>query len=106
MNTKTNIVLPVIFSGLLALSAFPAHAVTFNSSWFANKTGVGTIGTNMTPSATTFCFLSRVNVEEVRLNNNFAECVVTRGPAVWRLNAIVGAGAPAEARCRAYCYNN
>jgi hypothetical protein len=114
MKTKNNIFFPIIFSTLLAVSSFSAQAVNPNTpnggarSVARTNHQAGASFLNMTPSASTFCFLSKVNFEDIDTNNEFAECKVTRGAVVWTLTATLGAGGgpDAEARCSAYCYNN
>jgi hypothetical protein len=72
---------------------------------------VGTSFVNMTNKNTTFCYLSRVNVENTDTTNESAECRVFRRLApftTWRLEATLGGGGgpDADVRCSAICYNN
>jgi hypothetical protein len=108
MNTKNNVFYSVIFSTLLALSAFPAQAVSFNSGPYnaSRNNNVGTTTVNMTLSASTFCFLSKVNIEETDTGTESAQCKVTLGANVWTLTATLGKSSDADARCSAICYNN
>ena len=71
----------------------------------AAQNNVGVAFVNLTSSATTFCFLTRVQVEDTDSVNEFAGCNLTRGPLVWTLQAVVTAS-DAAARCTALCYNN
>jgi hypothetical protein len=59
----------------------------------------------MSPSATTFCYLRSVGIEETDTGGERATCRVTRGAVVWTLEAILGASSDADALCSAYCYN-
>jgi hypothetical protein len=89
------------------LGAVPAWAVSLNSSWSATRYNtVGTSFVNMSPSATTFCYLSRVGVNETDTGGELATCRVTRGAVVWTLEAILGTSSDADVYCSAYCYNN
>ena len=57
----------------------------------------GTTIINMSPSATTFCYLSRVSIEDTDTDGEMATCRVMRGRlVVWTLEAILGA----RQRCR------
>jgi hypothetical protein len=60
----------------------------------------------MSPSATTFCYLSRVGVENTDTDGERATCRVMRGSVVWTLEAVLGENNDADARCATYCYNN
>jgi hypothetical protein len=84
-----------------------AHAVSFNSAFFANRNNtVGTTFINMTPQGTTFCYLGEVEFEETDAANESALCRVTKGPVVWTLEATLGASSDADVHCLAVCYNN
>jgi hypothetical protein len=100
--------LAVVFALLLVLSALPAAAVSFNRETCRDRT-VNTAGTTqaeLTPIATTFCYLSRVNVENTDTSGETAECRVVRGAFVWFLRSILGQSDDANVRCCAICYNN
>ena len=88
-------------------AASPANAVSFNGTFSADRlNNVGSTFANMTASATTFCYLSRIQVTETDTGAETAECKITRGPIVWVLEAILGASSDADVRCSAICYNN
>jgi len=99
-----------VFAGLLALAAgaLPALAGTFNSGPYnASRINTGGIGfTNMTASATTFCFLSNVGMRDTDSSTELAGCRVVRGPIVWTLQAELSQSDDADAFCQATCYNN
>jgi hypothetical protein len=60
----------------------------------------------MTPSNTTFCFLSSVTFEEADTAGERAQCQVVRGDVAWVLEAALRENNDAEAYCCAICYNN
>jgi hypothetical protein len=96
----------LLFSLLLTLGAVPAWAddVSPHSNWNATRTnGGGTTFINMSATATTFCYLSRVGMRGN--NTELAQCRVTRGNIVWTLEAGLNPGGSAEVVCSAYCYN-
>jgi hypothetical protein len=99
-------ILSVLFSLFLTLSALPAGAVSFNSTWHAARENSGTDVQNMTSSNTTFCYLSRVGVGNTDIENETATCRVTRGTHLWVLEAILGQNNDADVDCSAICYNN
>jgi len=106
MNNKRRI-FSLLFSLFLLVGSAPAWAVSPNTNWFANRENfAGTTFTNMSASATTFCYLSRVGVRETDTAGELAMCRVTRGSLVWTLEAILGASSDADVYCSAYCYNN
>jgi hypothetical protein len=106
MNTKRRI-FSLLFSLVLLLGSVPAWAVSPAGSWSAFRTNtVGSTFFNMTASATTFCYLSRVGVRETDTAGELAQCQVVRGPIVWTLYATLGASSDADVYCSAYCYNN
>lgn len=106
MNGRSAI-LSALLSLFLTFAAFPAGAVSFNSTWSASRFNVvGTTFQNMSASATTFCYLSRVGVTETDTGGERATCRVTRGPIVWTLQAIMGTSSDADIECSAICYNN
>jgi hypothetical protein len=96
--------------GALALVA-PAHswAVTpINLEFSATRLDTaGTTITNMTSSATTFCFLTKVGIENTDFDGELAQCRVRRGVSVWTVEAFLGgSNEDADARCSAQCYFN
>jgi hypothetical protein len=99
-----------MFALLLVLSALPVAAVSFNRQVsLTNTNGGGTNFVNLSASATTFCYLSRVLIEETDITGEFAGCRLTRGSIVWTLEAIAGSSGSAgdqDAYCTAICYNN
>jgi hypothetical protein len=104
---KRKICSVLLFSGVM-FSALPAGAVSEHSNYVAvrsNIAGTGTVVTNA-PVASTFCFLTRVNVEETDTGTESAQCQVRRTAAVWVLEATLGASSDADVRCSASCYNN
>lgn len=106
MNTIRSISAVLLLSSL-TLTALPAGAVSPNSNWNAFRfNSGGTTAINMSPSGTTFCYLSRVAFTETDTGGERAECRVTRGPVVWTLFAIMGSNSDADVECSAICYNN
>ena len=105
MKLSSKITTALLFSGL-SLSSLPAGAVSPNSEWTLIRNNIGgTTFTNMSPSATSFCYLSRVGVTETDTSAETADCQVSRGPVVWTLTATLGTTSDADVRCSAYCYN-
>ena len=106
MNNKRRIS-SLLFSLFLLLGSAPAWAVSPHSNWTANRFNTaGSSFVNMSPSATTFCYLRSVGLEDTDTDGELATCRVTRGNVVWTLEAILGENNDADARCSAYCYNN
>jgi hypothetical protein len=106
--TKLNkeILKGLIFVGLVA-SAVPASAVSYHGEYYANRfNNIGTTTAVLPPNSNHFCFLSKVNFEEVDGGNEEAECRVRRSGTVWLLEATLGKNQNADAQCRAICYNN
>ena len=107
MNRKKTL----IGLGLLALVTLglssTALAVSSNSAWALSRHNTGgTTFVNMSPSATTFCFLTGVETTETDTGSETARCRITRGPVVWTLEAILGTSSDADIECEARCYNN
>jgi len=106
LNNKRRI-LSLLFTLVLTLGAVPAWAVSPHSIWNANRFNTaGSSFINMSPSATTFCYLRSVGFENTDTDGELATCRVTRGAVVWTLEAVLGENNDADARCSAYCYNN
>lgn len=107
MNNKRRI-FSALFSLALLLSTVPAWAVSFRSGphTISRFNTVGSSFLNLTSSATTFCYLSRVSVTETDTGSEVATCRLTRGSFVWTLEAILGASSDADVSCSAICYNN
>jgi hypothetical protein len=104
MNNKRGI-LSLLFSLFLTLGAVPAWAVSYYGAWGAIRyNAVGSSFVNMSPSGTTFCYLSGVAFEETDTAGERALCRVTRGDVVWTLEAILTQNNDADALCSAYCY--
>lgn len=102
----TRRIFSVLVSLFLTLSALPAGAVSPHSNWFANRFNtIGSSFVNMSPSASTFCYLSKVGVTETDTGSEKATCRVTRGSVVWTLEAVLGTSSDADIECAAYCYN-
>jgi len=91
----------------LSLIALPAAAVSPHSNWFATRYNtVGSSFVNMSPSGSTFCYLSRTAVVDTDTASEKATCRVTKGAVVWTLEAVLGASSDADVECSAICYNN
>ena len=106
MNTNRS-TLAILFSLLLTLGAVPAWAVSFNSSFSISRFNTGGSSfVNMTSSATTHCYLSRVGVRDTDSSTEEAECRLTKGAVVWTLEAFLSQSDDADAICSAICYNN
>jgi hypothetical protein len=104
---RTRTILAVVFALFLVLSALPAAAVSFRGQFSATRFNTaGSSFVNMTPSATTFCYLSRVFVENTDTEDEIAGCRLTRGAVVWTLEAFLGQNDDADVQCSAICYNN
>jgi hypothetical protein len=107
MNTKRRI-FSALFSLALLLSTVPAWAVSFKSgphSISRFNTG-GSSFVNLTSSATTFCYLSKVGVRDTDASTEEAQCRLTKGSVVWTLEAILTQSNDADVACSAICYNN
>jgi hypothetical protein len=107
MNNKRRI-FSALFSLALLLSTVPAWAVTFKSgptSISRFNTG-GSSFVNLTSSATTFCYLSKVGVRDTDSSTEEAGCRLTKGSVVWTLEAYLSQSNDADAACSAICYNN
>lgn len=106
MNTKRGI-LVLMFSLLMTLGSAPAWAVSPHSTWTVNRFNTGGSSfVNMSPSATTFCYLRSVGFRDTDSATELATCRVTRGAVVWTLEAVLSQNDDADAFCSAYCYNN
>ena len=106
MNTNRS-TLAILFSLLLTLGAVPAWAVSFNNSFSISRFNTGGSSfVNMTSSATTHCYLSRVGVRDTDSSTEEAECRLTKGAVVWTLEAFLSQSDDADAICSAICYNN
>lgn len=102
---KTRRISLSLFSLFLLLGAVPAWAVNPHSGWNASRSNtIGTSNINMSPSATTFCYLSRVSMTDIDTGSEVATCRVVRGAVVWSLQATLGASSDADVACSAYCY--
>jgi hypothetical protein len=103
---NTRRILSLLFTLGLTVSAVPAWAVSPHSIWNANRFNTaGSSFINMSPSATTFCYLRSVGFENTDTDGELATCRVTRGAVVWTIEAVLGENNDADARCSAYCYN-
>jgi hypothetical protein len=60
----------------------------------------------LTPSDTTFCFLTSVAFEDLDSGGETARCRVYRGEAVWVVEAYLNKSNDHDAWCSAICYNN
>jgi len=103
----TRTMLAVVISLFLVLSPLFAAAVSFRAQFSISRFNTGGSSfVNMTPSASTFCYLSRVAVENTDIEDEIAGCRVTRGAVVWVLEAFLNQSNDADAHCSAICYNN
>jgi hypothetical protein len=106
MNGKRTI-LAVVFSLFLVLNALPASAVSIIGTFCASRfSTVGSTFQEMTPSNTTFCYLSSISFEETDTGGEEATCRVTQGSFVWILEATLDEHNDADAECCAICFNN
>lgn len=105
-SKKSLIALGALLLTTLGLTS-AAFAVSINSTWFASRHNtVGSSFINMSPSATTFCYLSGVETTETDTGSETARCQIRRGQVVWTLEAILGTSSDADIECEAICYNN
>jgi len=105
MNNKRRN-LSLLFALFLTLGAVPAWAASPAGNWCKSRfNDAGSSFVNMTLSNTTFCYLSKVSIENTDTDGEMATCQVTRGSNVWTLEAILAENNDADARCCAYCYN-
>jgi hypothetical protein len=103
----TRTIFAVVFSLFLVGSALSAAAVSYRARYSINRNNnAGSSWVNMTPSSTTFCYLSTVIVENTDTEDETAGCRVTRGTLVWTLEAVLGQNDDADVQCAAICYNN
>ena len=106
MNIKCNISKVLLLSSLM-LSALPAWAVSFDSTFHLSRFNTG--GTSfrvLPPNANHFCYLSRVGVRETDTGTEAAICRVRRSGSVWLLEATLGRSSDNDVFCSAICYNN
>jgi hypothetical protein len=94
--------------GVTLLGSVPAWAVSPHSGPFSvcRSNTAGQTFWTMSPSATTFCYLSTVSVQETDTNGEYAECTLLRGYNYWFLSANLGSNSDADVCCSAHCYNN
>lgn len=103
----TRTLFAVVLSLLLVLSALPAAAVSFNSIWSVNRINTGgETSKKMTPSNTTFCYLSKVGVENTDTTGEMATCQIILDDGYWVLQAVLERSDDADVECSAICYNN
>jgi hypothetical protein len=106
MNTIRNISAVLILSSL-ALTALPAGAVSPNTSIHAPRfDDAGDTIEIGPPHANTFCYLSRVGVEETDTGGEYAQCELIQSGSVWVLGAHLSQNNDADILCSAICYNN
>jgi len=106
MNFKNNMVKVLLLVGFSAV-AIPASAVSFNGSFHAQRfNNKGTTTAVLRPSASNFCYLSEVSVEETDTGGEEAKCRVRRSRSVWLLEAILDKSSNADVECNAICYRN
>jgi hypothetical protein len=106
MNNKRR-TLSIMLSLFLTLGAIPAWAVSFNNSFSISRFNTGGSSfVNMTSSAATHCYLSKVGVRDTDSSTEEAECRLTKGSVVWTLEAFLSQSDDADAICSAICYNN
>jgi hypothetical protein len=94
--------------GVTLLSSVPAWAVSPyggpHSVCRSNSAGQSFV--TMAPSASTFCYLSNVNIQETDTGGESAQCTLLRGYDYWYLSANLGASSDADVCCTAHCYSN
>jgi hypothetical protein len=97
----------LMLSLALTLGSVPAWAVSFNRTVSVSRFNTaGSSFANLSTSATTFCYLSSISIEETDTGGEEATCRLTRGAIVWTLEAILDASSDADSECTAICYNN
>jgi hypothetical protein len=108
MNNKRRI-LSLLLSLFLTVGAGPAWAVSFVGSFTAASSGSPTDPDTeeMTPSATTFCFLSQVSVRDTDTLEELGSCSIEEDVVngQWVLRAFMGEDNDAAVFCQAFCFN-
>ena len=106
----TRILHAVLFSLLLVLSALPAEAVSLNGFYSVErKNSGGESEKQMTHFSTTFCYLSKVGLENTDTTDEMAACqIILKPDGYWWLQAVLerANADDADAECAAICYNN
>jgi len=100
--------LAVVLALLLVVSALPAAAVSYNSGPHnvqKNNTAGSAVST-LTPSNTSFCFLTSVAFADLDSGSETARCRVYRGTYNWVVEAYLNQSNDHDAWCSAICYNN
>ena len=100
-----------IFSSLLALFLFlgavPAWATSYYGEWSVSRSNTGGQSfVTMSPSSSTFCYLSRVGVADTDSSGEWATCTMLRGYDYWFLSANLAQNNDADVQCSATCYTN
>jgi hypothetical protein len=102
-------ILALLLSLFLTLGAGPAWAVSFVDSFTAASSGSPTDPDTeeMTPSATTFCFLSQVTVRDTDTFEELGSCSIEEDAfeGKWVLRAFMGEDNDAAVFCQAFCFN-
>jgi hypothetical protein len=88
----------------IAGSAFAVPSLVASASLTRNNTA-GTSFVNLSASASSFCFLTRVGVTNTDTDPETADCRLTKGGVVWTLEAILGDSSDADIRCSVICYS-
>ncbi len=101
---RTNILTGALLSALM-LTALPASAVNPNGTYHLTRYNTG--GTSfaiMRPTASNFCYLSRVGFREIDTGSESSTCRVYRSGSVWVLTTRLGTSSDQDAWCSAECY--
>ncbi len=86
----------------------PASANSLIGDWSAARNDtMGWTTFEMSTTAETFCYLTRVSITETDSGNEMASCEVWRNNSTgkWNLTAFLGATSDADVFCGARCYN-
>jgi hypothetical protein len=104
----TRTMLAVVLALLLVVSALPVAAASYNSGPHnvQKNNSAGAATSTLTPSNTSFCFLSSVAFEDIDSSGETARCRVYRGTHNWVVEAYLNRSNDHDAWCSAICYNN
>ena len=106
MNNKRRI-LSSLFALFLLLGTVPAWATSYYGTWSASRSNTaGQSFVTMSPSSSTFCYLSTVGMANTDSEGEWATCTLLRGYDYWFLSANLSQNNDADVQCSATCYYN
>ncbi len=103
-----SIKLLVAASALIVVSlcaASPAAAIDYEGHWNRQAENSGSSCIYMTSIYSTFCFLTKVDIEETDTSNENARCAIFDNGEDFYLCATLGKSSDADVYCSAECYS-